>query len=147
MAACVPQQSCTAGYECIGANYTTGTPGTCQLAVESLGGACSSTTNECDFFAGLTCNNQMKQCAAAQLVGAGQPCNYVTSANETMYCGGGGKCISPTPTSQGMCAGVSAVGGPCDLAAGPFCVSPARCIVAGGGTSGTCQIPDATACP
>jgi hypothetical protein len=148
MAACAPDQACALGYGCIGANYTTGTSGTCQLAVETLAGACSSSTNECDFYAGLTCDTQTQQCVAAQLVGAGQACNFVTSASQSIYCGGGGKCIAAMPGKQGTCAGASAVGGACDLAAGPECVSPSRCIVgSGGGTTGTCQVPDATMCP
>jgi hypothetical protein len=146
-AACAPGQSCVPGNECVGENAAMGTSGTCQLAVESLGGACSSTTNECDFFAGLTCNTQSKQCAALALVGAGQPCNYVVSAGQEMVCASGGKCLSATPGMQGTCAGSSAVGGPCDLATGPFCIEPSRCIVgADGGTGGTCQIADGTMC-
>jgi hypothetical protein len=148
MAACAPAQSCASGNECIGASYSTGTPGTCQTAVESLGASCSSSTHECDFYSGLTCNTQSLQCVAAQLVGAGQACNFVTSASQSIYCGSGGKCFSPTTTSQGTCAVVSPVGGPCDLAAGPVCVSPVRCIVGpDGGTGGTCQVADATVCP
>jgi hypothetical protein len=148
MAACAPTQACTVGNECIGANYTTGASGTCQLAVEMLGAACSSSTNTCDFYAGLTCDTQTKQCVAAQLVGAGQACNFVTSANQSVYCGGGGKCISASPGVQGTCSGASNLGGPCDLTVGPECISPSRCIVGSdGGTSGTCQVTDATTCP
>jgi hypothetical protein len=148
MGPCAPTQSCTLGNECIGANYTTGASGTCLAAVESSGAACSSTTNQCDFYAGLTCNTQMKQCVAAQLVGAGQACNFVTSASETMYCGGGGKCLSATLGAQGTCAGAANIGGACDLVAGPVCIGPSRCFVSsGGGTGGTCQVPDGTMCP
>jgi hypothetical protein len=148
MTACAPTQSCTVGYECIGANYSTGAPGVCQTAGESLGTACSSSTHDCDFYSGFTCNTQTLQCVAAQLVGAGQACNYVASANQTMYCGSGGKCLSPTPGAQGTCAGASPVGGPCDLVAGPECISPSRCLVGSeGGTGGTCQVADATMCP
>jgi hypothetical protein len=148
MATCAPGQPCTPGNECVGENPGTGVSGTCKLAVESLGGACSSSTNECDFVAGLTCNTQTLQCVAAQFVGAGQPCNYVASASQTMYCGGGAKCIAATPGAEGSCASTSPVGGPCDLAAGPECVSPSRCIVGpDGGTSGTCLVADATMCP
>jgi hypothetical protein len=147
MAACAPAQTCAGGYACVGESAATGASGTCQLAVETLGAACSSTTNECDFYAGLTCDSQTKVCVAAQLVGAGQACNYVASADQTMFCGSGGKCLSATPGAQGTCAGSAPVGGACDLAVGPYCIEPSRCLVgADGGTSGTCQIADGTQC-
>jgi hypothetical protein len=147
MAPCAPGQSCTGGDACVGENATTGVSGTCQLAVESLGAACSSTTHECDFFAGLTCNTQSGQCVAAQIVGAGQACNYVASAGVTMFCGGGGRCLSATPGAPGTCSGASAVGGACDLTAGPECIAPSRCVVgADAGTGGTCLIADGASC-
>jgi hypothetical protein len=147
MASCAPAQSCTVGNECIGANYTTGAPGTCQAAVETLGDPCSSTTNECDYYAGLTCNSQSKQCVQLTVNGAGQPCDYIAASGQTFYCGAGGKCITSTPGGPGTCTGSSPIGGTCDLVMGPACVPPARCIAASeGGTSGTCQVPDGSAC-
>jgi hypothetical protein len=147
MAVCIPGQSCTVGNECVGENSATGASGTCKLAVETAGAACSPTVGECDFFAGLTCNTMTMQCVAAQFGGAGQPCNYVASANVTMFCAAGGKCIAATPGAQGTCSGSSTIGGPCDLAVGPTCVTPSRCIVGSeGGTGGTCQVPDGTMC-
>jgi hypothetical protein len=154
MAECAPDQSCAIGNECIGDNLMTGASGTCEPAGESVGAPCHSTPDdagaatECDFYAGLTCDNQSQKCAPVQFVGAGQPCNYVESQSQSIYCGSGGKCLSATPGAQGTCAGASPLGGACDLVMGPECVSPSRCIVgAEGGTSGTCQVTDATACP
>ena len=66
-ASCAPGQSCALGLECIGENASTGAIGTCQPAVES-GGACSSTTAECDFFAGFTCDDDSKTCVAVPVV-------------------------------------------------------------------------------
>jgi hypothetical protein len=147
MAACAPGQSCATGDACAGANAATGASGTCRLAVESLGAACSSSTNECDFLAGLTCNTQSAQCVAAQLVGPGQACNYVASANQTMFCGGGSRCLSATSGAQGTCSGASSPGGPCDLVAGPACIGASRCVVdSEGGTGGTCLVADGTSC-
>ena len=150
MASCAPDQACTPGDVCVGQNAATGVSGTCQLAVGSLGGACSSSTNECDFYAGLTCDTQSMQCVAAQLVGAGQACNYVAAAGRVDVLRGRRPMPSAplTPGTQGTCAGSAPVGGACDLAAGPFCIEPSRCIVgSAGGTGGTCQIPDGTMCP
>jgi hypothetical protein len=149
MSACLPSQACTVGSSCIGANYTTGATGTCQLAGESLGADCSSTTNGCDFYAGLTCNSSTKVCAAQPFGAAGAACNYVAADDVAVVCGSGGKCISAAPGAEGTCQGTSPVGGPCDLAAGPGCILPSRCIVVGAeaGTAGTCATPDATICP
>jgi len=145
MASCIPGQDCILGAECVGANSTSGTPGVCQPAVESLGAACSSTTALCDGFSGLVCNTQSDKCVAEQLASSGQPCGFVSSQNVVVQCGGGGKCV--TSGGQSTCLSVSEIGGPCDLVAGPVCISPSRCIGGSdGGTSGMCQIPDGTAC-
>jgi hypothetical protein len=147
MAACAPGQSCAPGEQCVGEDAATGASGTCQLAVETLGGACSSTTNECDFYAGLTCDTKTAQCVAVELVGTGS-CNYVASVNEVVHCAAGGKCLSATPGAEGTCDGSSPLGGPCDLAQGPECINPSRCFVGtDGGTSGTCQVPNGASCP
>jgi hypothetical protein len=147
MASCAPGQACVVGYECVGLSTANDTPGTCQPAVESTGGACSQSTAECDFYAGLTCNNQTKQCAVLQLAGAAAPCNYVSGSLQETFCSAGAKCNVPTGSLQGTCTGSSSLGGPCDLVAGPTCIAPSRCIVASdAGTSGTCQVSAGTAC-
>jgi hypothetical protein len=145
-AACAPGQSCVAGSACIGSSSSTGVSGTCKPAVEAAGSACSTVTVECDLFAGLTCNTATNACAPAVFVGAGQPCAFVPADSQAQYCSGGQHCPSAVDGGQPLCPSVSPSGGPCDLAAGPGCISPLRCIVSGSGTRGTCGIADGTAC-
>ncbi|HEY8039898.1 MAG TPA: hypothetical protein VIF15_08905 [Polyangiaceae bacterium] len=40
----------------------------------------------------------------------------------------------------------AADGAACDVAKGPTCLAPARCIIPSGGTSGTCQLASAASC-
>jgi hypothetical protein len=145
-ASCIAGASCVLGTACVGLNTATGTAGTCQTAVESVGGACSSTTSECDFYAGYQCDNATKSCVAVTINGGGGNCNYVTADSQTEYCGSSQKCMASDAGVQGTCPGVAAIGAACDLAVGPGCVSPVRCITTGGGTAGTCAVPDGTAC-
>jgi hypothetical protein len=84
-------------------------------------------------------------CAMVQIVSAGQPCGTVN--NQGAFCEAQGNCVGATNGMPGTCRAASALGGPCDLAKGPGCINPSRCVAAsGGGTSGTCQVPDASAC-
>lgn len=144
-AACVPGQTCVVGNDCEGFNTTTGASGTCDLAAETLGATCAPSGGGCDFWQGLSCNSQSKLCVPVQLVAAGQPCGTVNDVGAA--CTNGGKCVGNTGGAPGACVGTAAVGAACDLAMGPGCVGPSRCVVtADGGTAGTCVIPSATLC-
>ena len=46
----------------------------------------------------------------------------------------------------GTCLAAAANGEPCDTANGPDCQLPARCIITGGGTSGTCALLGSAVC-
>jgi hypothetical protein len=131
---CSASQPCAVGLGC--AN------GTCQTESETMGSACPASGAGCDFYQGLTCNTESSTCVAEQLVASGQPCGFIDSQN--VNCSAGAMCL------DGLCVAASPVGQPCDLVAGPVCILPSHCIVtagtADGGTTGTCQIYDATQC-
>jgi hypothetical protein len=141
---CALGQPCVEGSACEGASA--GVSGTCDLSAETLGTTCNPTGGGCDSDQGLTCNSESKQCVALQLAAAGQPCGTVN--DEGASCMNGGKCVGESGTTPGTCTATAAVGAACDLSAGPGCISPSRCIIAGdAGTAGTCLIPDASQCP
>jgi len=140
--ACGFGMPCLDGLRCVGASGDGGTLGTCQESVTTPGAACDPAGAQCSNYAGLTCDTQSKQCTTATFVGGGQPCGLVGTG--VVYCTAG-LCVGSGSTYA--CQAFSDLGGPCDVAAGPGCVQPARCIVTGGaGTSGACAIPDATKC-
>jgi hypothetical protein len=142
--ACGSGAPCVDGLRCVGASSDGGTQGTCEVSVSTPGGACDPSGAQCSQYAGLACDTQSQQCVTASLVGAGQPCGLVGTA--LVYCKAGA-CV-PTGTGTSTCQAYSDVGGPCDVASGPGCISPSRCVVASGGsaTSGTCTILDGTKC-
>jgi hypothetical protein len=85
------------------------------------------------------------QCERVQLAKAGQSCGDVN--HQSAYCAAQGDCIG-AGAAPGVCRSSAAAGAPCDLVQGPHCINPARCIVSSdGGTSGTCQVPNAALCP
>jgi len=142
--ACGFGMPCLDGLHCVGASGgDAGTLGTCQQSATTPGAACDPAGAQCNNYAGLTCDTQSKQCRTATFGGGGQPCGLVGTG--VVYCTAG-LCLG-SGTSY-ACQAYAGVGGPCDVASGPGCISPARCVVTGGaGTSGTCAIPDASKCP
>jgi hypothetical protein len=136
---CSPSLPCAASLMCVGYSAQSNAPGTCQPEVSTPHAACSFGGAGCDVFAGLSCNAQTQTCETAQIVGPGVACGLV--ANQQAYCASAGTCV------DGQCQGSAPVGAPCDLVAGPACITLARCIVdADGGTSGTCQVSNASSC-
>jgi hypothetical protein len=60
---------------------------------------------------------------------------------------GGAGDAGPPPPQAGTCVPAAPDGASCDVANGPPCLPPARCVVStDGGTAGTCVMPDATTC-
>jgi hypothetical protein len=136
---CDADDPCAPGMTCVTAIGDT--TGTCVPSVTVVGGACDprrQTGPSCDFNAGLYCNSTTAMCTPVVYVGAGEPCGEI--GGDDHYCVGGATCRS------GMCVQDAGDGAPCDTAAGPSCLSPARCITNGGSTSGTCQLPDPDVC-
>ncbi len=156
---CNKGQPCGAGLFCVGS--TSAVSGTCQPAVETLNAACDSqakTGAGCDRNALLTCSGTSNQCVPIAIVGAGQPCGSVNK--QVALCGSAGTCttIADAGAAPLVDAGISAVasqvcvaaaadGSECDLAVGPGCITPARCIAnVSGGQAGTCQFADPAKC-
>ena len=64
-----------------------------------------------------------------------------------------GDCYTSTGIATGSAIGTckasvveNAPNPACDTTLGPGCLAPARCVVAAGGTAGTCIVPVATMC-
>ena len=140
---------CAPGLYCVGSTSTV--TGTCQTAVSTLGASCDpthKTSAGCDPELGVFCSATSSTCIADPLQSAGQPCGIIDSVDDR--CGAGGLCITTTPdggtAATGTCAVAAPDGSACDTATGPTCLSPARCVVSGTGTAGTCATLDPTKC-
>jgi hypothetical protein len=145
-AACNRQTPCDPGFQCVGA--TMAMMGMCQAANTMMGMACDPTQRmaaACDPNLGLSCNTMSKTCTAIAYVGDGQPCG-VKADGSSAGCAGGGQCVIPTGMTMGTCKAPAADGAACDTAAGPPCLTPARCVLSGTGTAGVCQIVVASKC-
>jgi hypothetical protein len=148
---CDANHPCGNGLSCVGDNATTATPGTCQNALTTLGAACGGATLPgCDGSVGLRCSgpaNTSKSCIMTMLVAAGAACG--TMADGSFAQCTQGDCYTSTglaPGNQtGACKQDAADGAPCDVALGPGCTPPARCVPSGG-TAGTCVVPVASTC-
>jgi hypothetical protein len=119
------------------------TSGICMASVATEGVACDPhkhTAPGCDFNLGLYCNTMTSTCTPVVYVAVGESC--ALSGGDDHVCVGGATCRG-TPAT---CVPDAGDGESCDTAAGPSCLSPARCITDGVSTSGTCQLPDAETC-
>jgi hypothetical protein len=131
---CRPDLGCVAG--------ACGTP--------SPVGAPCTTAEQCDAAHGSFCNPKSKVCEVANVAGPGGPCGFV--AGHLATCSGpSGFCANVSATTfAGTCKAPAAAGAACDTAAGPLCGSGAVCVCTsatdGGGCTGTCTVPDPTAC-
>ena len=121
-----------------------GGAGTCKPAGEAVGTACGGIMPVCDGGQGLSCAGAvgMKTCVATTFVGDGQPCGPVAQG---MFAGcTGGNCYTAKGLAAvgetGTCKANAADGAACDVATGPQCEFPARCVL-GNGTAGTCKVP------
>jgi hypothetical protein len=139
---CAPGSSCV-----IAAGATTGT---CTADAATVGAACDNrrqTGPLCDSNQGLWCNAMTKMCVAITYVNAGSVCGSQTMGTADNVCTGGALCfasgVAGTPPT---CLADAQEGAACDIMAGPSCLSPARCVVSGAGTAGTCALPDGTMC-
>jgi hypothetical protein len=149
---CNRGQPCGAGLSCVGS--TSATNGACQTAVETLGAPCDPATKTgpgCDRNQLLTCNSGSKECAAIQLAGAGAPCGTVNL--QLAICANAGACVAADGgagdggTTIDTCVAPAADGDPCDLVAGPTCLSPARCVLTTpSATAGVCEFPSSSQC-
>jgi hypothetical protein len=142
---CNRMTPCGPGSSCVGATMTTS--GTCQPAASQPTAACDPRQRSlpsCDPNQGLSCNTLSLTCTAIAYVDDGQPCGVLADGS-TAGCKGGGLCVIATGQTVGTCKAPAPDGAACDLVAGPPCLFPARCAVAGG-TAGTCVVPVGAAC-
>ena len=149
-ASCGAGLPCGADLGCVGAMGTT--MGTCQTASSTAGTACGGTMPPCDGTRGFFCGGMTgsKTCMVITYVGDGMPCGTVT-AGTFVGCSSGGNCYNAAGMiaaagEMGTCKAAAGDGAPCDNASGPPCMLPARCVATGGGTAGTCVVPDGTMC-
>jgi hypothetical protein len=151
-AACASSDECQVGFACVGA--AGGAPGTCMAAAETLGAACDRKSGpQCDYLRGLYCSfpasSTSGTCVTYLSAMAGQPCGFVagtgTSGSTFTVCVGGSSCVIATGNA-GTCVAYATDGKACDTAGGPRCLAPARCVISGGGTAGTCMLSDPTTC-
>jgi hypothetical protein len=144
---------CGADLTCAGSSVTTGVGGTCEPAVGTAGSTCGEKDMElgCDGTMGLWCTsvpNDGATCANVAYAGDGMPCGYIPSGvtectSGTCYSTRGPYFTFAGP-STGTCKAFAADGAACDTAAGPECLTPARCVTSGGDTAGVCVVPIAS---
>lgn len=142
---CNAGNPCAHGLMCVGATKTA--MGTCQNAAQTVGASCDpkqKTLPGCDKDLGLFCDPTTMKCSNAAPAKAGEPCGELSSG--VAYCTGGATCQLAAGTKAGTCLAAAADGAACDPNNGPFCQTPAHCVVAEGGTQGTCRLPDASLC-
>lgn len=78
---------------------------------------------------------------------AGAACDATLATGPDCAASVGLTCVAGQCAASGAAAAAFAAdGASCDAVAGPPCAAPARCVVADGGTAGTCQLPNAGAC-
>lgn len=126
--------TCADGLTCVGVSGSA--PGTCQPGVTTLGAPCSFSGAGCDFNSGLACNAAKGTCQTVKLSPPGGPCGTV--GDQPTSCAAGA-CV------RGVCVAYPLRGAPCDLD-GPGCMNTAHCVIADGGTHGTCQIRGDNVC-
>jgi hypothetical protein len=140
---CDPTHPCGADLGCAGRMNPV-----CQPAIATVGASCDADLM-CDGSFGLHCESHSgtPACTANVVVGDGMSCGTVGA---TVAMCSSGNCYTSTgqaPGGQtGTCKAAVADGSACDIAVGPPCLIPARCVVANGQTQGVCVVVDPTTC-
>jgi hypothetical protein len=143
---CDKDHPCAPALSCVGASAKGS--GTCQAAGATANAKCDpkeQTAPACDRAMGFYCQPSTGTCQTIELAGDGEACGVVNGAE--VGCKAGGQCVIVGAAKSGTCKAPAADGAACDTQSGPPCMPPAQCVVTSdGGTSGTCTVPDATAC-
>jgi hypothetical protein len=151
-------QPCQTGLSCVGDDEATMTTGTCQAAVTMLNSACDGsrkTMPSCNADMGLVCiptakGSAVGTCQNIQLAAPNAPCGDIGSAPITGFavCQTGLCKKASVTATTGTCVADAADGVACDNdpTIGPSCLTPAKCVVSGSGTAGTCTFPNASTC-
>jgi hypothetical protein len=147
---CATDNPCGNGLSCVGVSSTS-PQGTCEVALGTVGAACGGgTTPACNGSLGLSCVGTAgaKACVAISYVSDGMPCGNLSNAAFALC--KAGTCYTPTGVASGSQMGACKLdaieGASCDTVLGPSCMTPARCVVGDGGTSGLCTVPTGSAC-
>lgn len=164
--ACSRVAPCQADLTCVGDTTDGlggGVMGQCQPSVVTAGGTCDSArllAPACDAHRNLYCPPRQNlrdggavlgTCGAGEYVGAGEQCERATrDGGAQVLCAAGAQCVR-MDAGFSLCVGTAADGQPCDIAVGPPCEAPARCVIspadlAAGVTAGTCKLRDPSAC-
>jgi hypothetical protein len=146
---CSRDLPCADGLTCVGSTVNPPVTGTCTAEATTVGATCDpkhKTGVDCSADGGLTCDATTNQCVTEPLAAAGMPCGLM--AGITTRCTAAATCVIPTGQTMGTCVAPAADNAACDTAAGPTCLTPARCIpTTAGGTAGTCKLPGSMTCP
>lgn len=149
-AACDSNDPCGNGLSCVDASAKSA-GGTCQVALGTPGAACGGEAMPgCNGSLGLACvgASGSKTCVMVTYGGDGMPCGDLSST-AVVQCKAG-TCSMATGAAGGSQTGTCVLdaidGASCDTVLGPSCMTPARCIVTGGGTAGTCALPTDRGC-
>ncbi len=142
---CDDTHPCDRGLSCAVAGKAS--TGTCQKAGTRVGVGCGGKMPACDGSRGLSCagDDGAKTCRASVPAGAYDPCGQLPDGTRVACVAG--TCMRPAGSDTGTCVPFAADGYPCDTAAGPDCMPPARCVTDADGTAGTCVVPTPAACP
>ena len=137
---------CASGLACVGSSTTT--MGACTVQPTTVGASCDASRKlgpDCSGDAGLVCDSTTNTCVTEPLVAASQPCGTMNGV--FTGCTGGATCMRPSGGATGTCVAPAADGAACDTLNGPTCLTPARCVTGGSGsTAGTCQLPGSMTC-
>lgn len=142
---CDDSHPCDRGLSCVVAEGASA--GVCETAGTRVGVACGGKMPGCDATRGLSCAGEagVKTCQPVGAAGPGMACGRLGDGSR-IACAAG-TCVVPAGADLGSCVALAADGDPCDTAAGPDCMAPARCVTDGDATTGTCVVPTAAACP
>jgi hypothetical protein len=111
--------------------------GTCAKP-GGAGASCEPTDQTtCDLYQGLFCGLD-KTCKQLGINKDGEACGLVEGT--FTVCARSGKCKGGGMAGKGTCLAAAADGAACDLAQGPLCLPPARCV------EGSCKLEDPAAC-
>ncbi len=143
-AMCSAELPCQRGLSCTPNAAMPGT-GTCLPAVAKAGDPCLDGGKAgCDNSLGLYCGGMkgMRSCQVFKDAADGAACGALGDGTVAV-------CVGGACFANGMgnaCKAYAKDGAACDTTAGPTCLAPARCIVNGAGTKGTCTLPTGATC-
>jgi hypothetical protein len=143
---CTSDTACQAFSTCVGASADATKAGVCTTTAWALGAACGGTGQACEGNLGLAClgASGAKTCQPVAYVQARAACGALADGSRAECVDA--DCLTAPGDTNTTCVGRAADGAACDTQFGPLCLTPARCVLSGGGTAGKCVVPSATLC-